>query len=249
MTFKMIGQKPAYQFLLFSFVLMFCFSGKAHAQKNYFYGSMKVPVEAFITSMLTEPEIINGVEQYKGDTSNGFLFDLGYGIPLHRYFTVEAGAELYLYSPKDRKYQHPQPETDVYDELKIIHRTVAFQLKPVLTFDLDDEQTMFRISCGLNYQKLSSTGIYDVFQALAQEQVFKERLSTRSASGYAFTCRPAIGLDFMLSEKWGAGFDLTYVTVDWNKNLEQLKFNRLNPVSIRGDKSSGVFLSMRVLFR
>jgi hypothetical protein len=221
-------------------------STSSFAQKNYFYASGKVPMIDYIANLLRDKDRDN---EYNTDDnyakSDGILFDFGYGINVNKLLIIEAGVEGFFFNPLNKRYY--APASRVYDELDISNRALAFQLKPVLHLELD-EDVFFVASYGVNYRKLYSSGTYYPSQ-LENGQGYKKNVTARAQSNFAFSLQPSIGIEMKIDDRWGMGFELTYIHVNWERSLNELQFASLPGLAIPGHRTSNVFFTTRILFR
>ena len=213
----------------------------AFVPQNYFYASVKLPVEELATYILTEE-----AELLDYENQNGLMLDFGYGKQVNKYFTMEGGIEAYLSNSLNLLYEHEQDEG--VDELRIINSAYAIQLKPILTIPLDQEVSL-RIGSALNYQLLRSAGKYYSYTDRAGEEVLSGVIKNTHRSRFLWNVTPFVGADFKLSARWGLGFDVSYVRYNWDKSISGLRFSSQPGLQIPEHKTSEVFLSIRATFR
>ncbi|WP_188625453.1 hypothetical protein [Pedobacter quisquiliarum] len=222
-------------------------SGRKEAQsklfvpRNYFYFSLKLPVEELATYLLTEES-----ELLDYENQNGLMLDFGYGKQVNKYFTVEGGLEAYLGNSLNLLYEHEQDEG--LDELRITNSAYAFQLKPIFTVPLDEEVTL-RIGAALNYQFLRSAGKYYSYAYRDGEEVLASVIKNTHRSRFLLNVNPFVGADFKVSERWGLGVDLSYVRYNWDKSISGLRFSNQTDLQLPLHKTSDVFVAIKVTFR
>jgi hypothetical protein len=213
----------------------------AFVPRNYFYASLKLPVEELATYLLTED-----TEVLDYENQNGIMLDFGYGKQMHRYFTLEGGVQAYLANSLNMLYEYGQDEG--YDEVIIRNNAYALQLKPIFTLPLDDEVTL-RIGASLNYQILRSAGKYYIYEDRSGETVLSSMTKHTHRSRFLLNVNPFVGADFKISSNWGLGFDLSYVRLNWDKSISGLRFSSQPDLQLPIHKTSEVFLAIRVTFR
>lgn len=209
--------------------------------KNYFYTSLKLPVEELATYLLTEES-----ELLDYENQNGLMLDFGYGKQVNKYFTVEGGLEAYLGNSLNLLYEHEQDEA--VDELRITNSAYALQMKPIFTVPLDEE-VILRIGAALNYQFLRSAGKYYSYMDRAGEEVLSSVVKNTYRSRFLLNVNPLIGADLKVSERWGLGIDLSYVRYNWDKSISGLRFRNQPDLQLPLHKTSDVFVAIRVTFR
>jgi hypothetical protein len=209
--------------------------------RNYFYASLKLPVEELATYLLTED-----AEVLDYENQNGLMLDFGYGKQIHKYFTLEGGIQAYLANSLNLLYEYGQDEG--YDEVTIRNNAYALQLKPIFTLPLDDEVSL-RVGAALNYQMLRSAGKYYVYEERSGETVLSSMTKHTHRSRFLLNLNPFVGADFKISNNWGVGFDLSYVRLNWDKSISGLRFSSQPGLQLPVHKTSEVFLAIRVTFR
>lgn len=209
--------------------------------RNYFYASLKLPVEELATYLLTED-----AEVLDYENQNGLMLDFGYGKQIHKYFTLEGGIHAYLGNSLNLLYEYGQDEG--YDELIIRNNAYALQLKPIFTLPLDGEVTL-RLGAAVNYQMLRSAGKYYVYEERSGETVMSSTTKHTHRSRFLLNVNPFVGADFKISNNWGLGFDLSYVRLNWDKSISGLRFSSQPDLQLPVHKTSDVFLAIRVTFR
>lgn len=222
-------------------ILLLIGTVKCYSQKNYFYTSVKVPFGDYVAYLITRQ-----VDDNEYNKTDGALFDFGYGVHLKEWFVVETGVEAFFFNPLNKRYY--SSSRAIYNELNASNKAFAIQVKPVLCLALSDDVSL-RAAYGLNYRQLYSSGNYYINQAGTHGQVLKTMSSASSKSRFSLNLQPVVGLDFKLNDDWGIGFDLTYVRVNWNKTLDDLKFKNQPDLIIPDHQTSNLFFSGRILFR
>ena len=215
-------------------LLSLCFV-YAEAQENYFYGTIKIPLIDYIQYSLLK-------DGYDGEKMEGALFEIGYAINTDDYFLIELGLEAFFYSPFNKRLYKNNSQN--YDELSVANKAFTFQARPVLRFDLGEE-IYFRMAVALNLQKQYSSANFYQSGHTSSSGVYQA--NAKSALG--LSVQPLIGVEAWFSEHFGMGLDLTYIQVNWNKSMQNLKFNSMYPITIPKHQTSNVFISGRIFFR
>ncbi len=216
----------------------------AFSSNNYFYGSMKLPVEDLGNAIVNESTENSDNSEY--ENKNGLIFDIGYGMSITRYFTVEAGLEALIENPFNAFID--LPEQQGYGAIDVKNRSFALQLKPVFNYDLEDAFSI-RGGTSFNYRQLNSSGKYSVMQERNDTEAVVSAAHHAHRSRFYLNMEPFIGMDFKVTEKFALGFDFTYVRIDWNRSLSGLRFSNAGDLVVPDHKTSTVFFSLRAVFR
>ncbi len=235
-------------FLTSFFILLLSTFGttKSLAQKNYFYGSIKLPEVDYVIRLISK--------ESSSAKPQGSMFDFGYGVAINNNLLFETGVEAFVYHPLNVKYYRPDmangnffDSENIIRELDVMNAAIALQLRPVWRLDIN-EKTRFRAACAVNFQQLFSTGDYYINDGEPGTITKAQKLSASTKSPFHIGFQPLIGVDYKLSDNLGLGFDLKYVNLNWNKSLEKMYFGPLQDQQIPSHQTSSIFLSGRIFF-
>lgn len=233
--------KSEFHKFLYLFLLFSIGTTKCYPQKNYFYTSIKVPLGDLILYALS-----GEAEDNEYSKSDGALFDFGYGVQINDMLVIETGAEAYFFNSLTKRYN--QRGNSMFDELDVINRAFAAQVRPVLRLDLNNN-LFLRVSTAINYRQLYSSGKFYHNSGNSTLEDVGNMASATSKSNFYLSLQPLIGLDVRLDDSWILGLDLTYIKVDWNNSLDRLKFKPQPNLVIPNHKTSNIFISGRIMFR
>lgn len=226
--------------LVFALVLAFKVS---HAQSNYFYTSLKVPLFEYIGYV---------VSNNTTNKTDGILMDAGYGIRLNRSFAIETGIEYFIFNPYEKKYYlnsnagSDEPIAEFYVE----NSAFGFQVRPVLKAPLDpDENTTLRFGCGMNYLKTFSAGYYYSNPDPQSSPAAQNRTEDHTETNFYLSVQPTLGVEFKLNDDWRLGFDFNYIKTNWSKSMRKLEFSAVPDLTVPEHKTSSIFIAGRIVFR
>ena len=196
-------------------------------------------------------DLANAISQEANEDSeyenkNGLIFDIGYGMPITRYFSLEAGLEALIANPFQATVD--KPEVQGYGALDIKNRSFALQLRPVFNH-VFDETVSVRVGTAINYRQLNSSGKYSIIQERNETEEVLSSSHHAYRSRFYLQVEPFAGVDFTVTEKFAFGVDLTYVRIKWNRSLDDLRFSNEPDLIMPNHRTSMVFLSLRAVFR
>ena len=222
---------------LLVFVLVTAFK-VSQAQSNYFYTSLKVPLFEYIGYV---------VSNNTTNKTDGILMDAGYGIKINRWFAIETGIEYFIFNPYEKEYYLNSNANEPVAELHVKNSAFGFQVRPVLKIPFDpDENTTFRLGCGINYLKTFSSGYY---YSNPDPQSSQNRAEDHTDTNFYPAIQPNLGVEFKLNNDWRLGFDVNYIKMNWSNSMSKLKFSDVLDFNVPEHKTSGIFIAGRIVFR
>lgn len=211
----------------------------ANAQTTYVYTSLKVPIFDYIAYTISGNKNPDNSKIF-----DGVLFDAGVGIHVKKSFYIETGIEYYIVNRLiEKKYDTATSLS--YTELIVFNSAISIQGKPTFIFQLNEEKsTQLRVVFGLNYQKLFSNASITNYPLKAM--TLDDTEYKNSESSFFFSAQPALGIQFKLAEKLDMGFDLAYINVNWDKSMNNLKFD--TKFDVPSHRTTNAFISARIVF-
>ncbi|MBY0245355.1 MAG: hypothetical protein K2Q03_07890 [Sphingobacteriaceae bacterium] len=219
----------------------------AHAQKNYFHAGMKLPFGEVLLGVLDVSLNLNQdpANRRKDEVSGGGL-DFGYGIHLKNNWYLETGVEFFAGQSLSKTYDYPSVFVSRH---KIDFSNYALSIPAKLVYRLEQgDHSFWHFSLGLGFQNVFSKGYKYTYEKYGDElrMIKDENFGTKHT--FNVNIQPAFGFFFDIGERSQVGLDVSYLTINWDKNMAKFSAPDQFNLAVPTFKISDAFATIKFLF-